>query len=209
MAPLDEWSDAIHLIGAGGIGTHVLLALIELGAREVNVWDDDIVAPHNRPTQFVYSKSDIGKPKVAGMQRFVEAQGYDTVIKPHYKRVDAKTKLQGVVISGVDTMASRNNIWQALKYNPFVPLYIDGRVGDAYVHVMTIEPCNPTHIERYESTFFDDTAATDLSCSTRENPHSALAVAQMVSMNFSLFLQGEDVKDAVYRNLRHEAASVQ
>ncbi len=210
MATLFEWPDEIHLIGVGGIGTHVLLALIELGAQEVHIWDDDIVSAHNRPTQFIYTKDDIGKLKVNGAVAFVERQGYDTVVIPHAERITALTDLSGIVISGVDTMASREQIWEALKVSgPMTPIYIDGRIGDERVHVLTLDPCNPIQAERYERSLIPDSPTTDRSCTTRANPHSAIAVASMVSMNLSLLLAGEPVKDAVYRDLRLEAISTQ
>jgi len=210
MATLHEWSDDVHLIGLGGIGTHVLLALIELGVREVHVWDDDIVSAHNRPSQFIYTKDDVGSPKVDGVVVFVQRQGYDIVIIPHYERVTAATVLSGIVISGVDTMASRMQIWQAVRQcGPMTPVYIDGRIADENVHMLTLDPCNPAEVERYEKALIPDSGTRDLSCTTRQNPHSALAVASMVSINLTLLLAGQGVKDTVFRNLRLEARSTQ
>jgi len=206
MVTLREWPDEIHLIGAGGIGTHVLLALIELGAKTIHVWDDDLVERHNRPSQFVYTPDDVGSPKVQGMQRFVERQGYSTTVIPHQVRVDATTSLNGIVVSGVDSMASRKEIWKAiLGSRGFVPVYIDGRIEDEHVHLMNVDPLDPIQVKQYEKTLFDDGSASALSCTTNENPHSPLRVAEKVSMNLTLFLRGEPVKLAVYSNLRLEA----
>jgi molybdopterin/thiamine biosynthesis adenylyltransferase len=206
---VDRWPDAIHLIGVGGIGTHVLLALIELGAKEVHVWDDDIVSAHNRPNQFVYAKGDIGEPKVYGVQQFVERQGYDVTIVPHAERVAGNTVLEGIVISGVDTMSSRKVIWESVSRSAsFIPVYIDGRIGDEYVYVLTIDPCDPLQTERYQKTLLGDNDVRDLSCTTRENPHAALTVAATVSTHLTLRLAGEPVKDAVYRNLKREATPI-
>jgi len=206
MATLHEWADDIHLIGVGGIGSHVLLALIELGASEIHVWDDDTVSAHNRPNQFIYDKGDIGHRKVEGAYRFVQRQDYDTRIIPHFERVTAATELSGIVISGVDTMASRMQIWLAVKESgPMIPIYIDGRIGDENVHMLTLDPCNPVEVERYETSLVSDSEIRDMSCTTRLNPHSALAVASMVSMNLTLRLAEEEVRDTVFRNLRLEA----
>jgi molybdopterin/thiamine biosynthesis adenylyltransferase len=208
MATLDNWPDDIHLIGAGGIGSHVLLALIELGARTIHVWDDDTVAAHNRPNQIIYSKSDVGKPKVDGMVRFVESQGYDTTIIPHLERVTSDTPLTGIVISGVDDMANRKDVWKAVVFNPLVSFYIDGRIGDDVGWVFALDPSDPKDTVRYETTLFDDDEVEDLSCTTRLNPHSALFVAQRVSISLVLFRENKPVKIACYSDLRREATSV-
>lgn len=205
MSAISEWPDAFHLIGAGGIGTHVLLALIELGVSEVHVWDDDVVSAHNRPNQFIYNKSDIGKFKVEGMARFVEAQNFDIELILHTERVSEKTDLAGIVISGVDSLESRKSIWRAVQASDlFISLYIDARLGGEEVHLMTIDPSDPQQVELYMRTL-PTAEPKDLSCVTRENPHSALGVAQMVSTNLSLYFKGEPVKGAIYRNLRLEA----
>lgn len=202
---LSDWPDAIHLIGAGGIGTHAMLALIELGAEEVHVWDDDIVVPHNRPTQFMYSKSDIGQPKVLGIKRFVESQDFDVTIIPHERRVDAQAKLTGIVISGVDDLLERRAIWQAVRGTSLIPFYFDGRIRDAHVQAFTIKPTDPIEVKRYEKWLRLDEQATDQSCTTRQNPHSALRVAQVLSINLTSFLRGEPVKDIHRVDLRQEA----
>ena len=201
-----QWPDEIHLIGAGGIGSHVLLALIELGATEVHVWDDDIVEAHNRPNQFVYTATDIGRLKVEGMVRFVERQAFAMRVIPHQERVTESTELSGIIVSGVDSMMSRKSIWQAVLASAgYIHTYVDGRIGDELVHMLTVDPCEPVMVERYEKTLLDEGDIPDRGCTTRENPHSALAVASMVSINLTLRLAGEPVKDAVYRNLRQEA----
>ena len=206
MATLRDWPEAVHLIGVGGIGTHVLLALIELGAREVHVWDDDIVSPHNRPNQFIYNKDDIGRPKVNGARRFVRSQQYDTIVIRHNRRVTKDTRLSGIVISGVDSMASRTEIWEAVcNSGGLVSTYIDGRIGDDHVWVFTTDPYDHDKAERYQSTLYSDEEAADLSCTTRQNPHSALTVASIVSINLSLLLAEEPVNEADYRILTQEA----
>jgi len=207
---LHAWPDNVHLIGVGGIGTHVLVTLVELGVREVHIWDDDIVSAHNRPTQFIYTKQDIGKPKVEGALKFIERQGFDTTVIPHNERVCADTDLSGIVISGVDTMASRMVIWEAVQSSgAMTPIYIDGRIGDECLHVLTLDPCDPIAVKRYERSLIPDSRSKDRSCTTRDNPHSAIAVASMVSINLTLLLAGETVKDAVFRNLRLEASNIQ
>ena len=171
------------------------------------MWDPDIVEAHNRPNQFMYTPADVGDLKVAGMKRFVERQGFETeILTQPYAVTPDETRLTGIVISGVDSMNSRHAIWQAIRTEDYlIDTYIDARIGDEFVHVMTVDPNNPRHVELYERTLFTEDEVPDLGCTTRENAHSAFAAAQIVSINLTLLLAGEPVKEAVYRNLRQEA----
>lgn len=204
MATLEEWYDDIHLIGVGGIGTHVLLTLIEMGAREVHIWDDDIVSSHNLPSQIIYAKDDIGRDKVVAARDFVERQGYDTRIIPHAERVVPDTELSGLVISGVDSMASRSDIWQAIDASEgLVSLYIDARIGGHFVHLFAFDPSDPTYSVPYaEKALLPDGAVADLSCITRENPHTAQTVSASVGVILHLFVQGEPFEASNYGDSR-------
>lgn len=212
MSTLNDWPDEIHLIGAGGISNHVLLILNELGARTVHVWDDDVVAGHNRPNQFMFTKKDIGQPKVDAMVRFAERQDWDTVVVPHQERVHVKVDiLCGIVISGVDSIESRRDIWQAVqKTKVYIPLYLDGRITDEFSHIFDVDPCDSVRVERYEKSLVSAPKSNAArNCTTRENPHSAFDIAKSVSTHLTLFLRGQTAKEAVYRNLLQEARSVQ
>jgi hypothetical protein len=139
---LARWPHEIHVIGMGGVGTHVLQMLLEHGTREVHIWDHDLVEAHNLPTQFLYCPLDIGYPKVESAAKFVDERGFETIIITHDEWATAKTKLSGIVISGVDSIASRDEIWQGIEYNSEVFLYIDARIGTSPGSSPTAKPLN-------------------------------------------------------------------
>jgi hypothetical protein len=139
------------------------------------------------------------------MIRYVASQDHDIRIIPHYEFVTEQTEFSGIVISGVDTPESRRTIWRAIQSSDvFVSLYMDGRLGGDEIYLLSIDPTNPDQIERYDKTLVLK-GAVDQSCATRENPHSAFGIAQMVSMNLTLFFEGKPFRDAVRRNLRVDA----
>ncbi len=51
-------------LGAGGLGTNVALQLCRLGVRKIYLIDKDVVDVHNLNRQILFSKEDIGHPKV-------------------------------------------------------------------------------------------------------------------------------------------------
>jgi hypothetical protein len=202
---LADWPHDIHVIGMGGIGTHVLQTLLEYGCREVHIWDADIVEPHNLPTQFLYCPLDIGRPKVEAAAWFVQERMFETQIVIHNEWVTEKTMLSGIVISGVDTMSSRAAIWTAIEFNFEVYLYIDARIGADSVQILTVDPNVPDEIDIYKTWLFPDADAQELGCATRKNPHSAQAVGQMLSTHLALFMRDEPIVSFVERDLLSES----
>ena len=77
----------VTVIGAGGIGSAVLLGLAKLGVSDFTIFDDDDVEPHNLPNQLLYTEADIGSLKVdAAKVRLGELDPTITVTT-HAKRV--------------------------------------------------------------------------------------------------------------------------
>lgn len=51
-------------IGAGGLGSVVIMNLLRLGVKKIIIVDFDKVDIHNLNRQFMYSLADVGKSKV-------------------------------------------------------------------------------------------------------------------------------------------------
>jgi hypothetical protein len=51
-------------LGVGGLGCSVALELVRLGFKRIYLLDNDVVDTHNLNRQILFSKDDIGKPKV-------------------------------------------------------------------------------------------------------------------------------------------------
>lgn len=197
-----RWTWPLHVIGLGGIGSALLLPLVKLGVSEIHIWDNDIVEPHNVPAQLLYRVSDVGKSKVEAAASVIDSYGMDVRIHQHNQWVTPSTELEGVVMSGVDSITSRQLIWEAVKYNPQVPLYVDGRIGSENVQVLTANPSDDDSITRYESWFFSAEEAADLPCSARTIIHSPLQVAAWMIIQLTLYARGELPKGCVLANLR-------
>jgi hypothetical protein len=76
--------------------------------------------------------------------------------------------MAGIVIAGVDSMKSRFAIWEAVKFNFEVPLYIDGRIGGEEIQLFTVNPSDLEDIEYYEESWlFPDEEGAPLPCAAR------------------------------------------
>ena len=51
-------------MGVGGLGSVVAISLMRLGVGKLYLVDYDVVDIHNLNRQIIFSKADVGKPKV-------------------------------------------------------------------------------------------------------------------------------------------------
>ncbi|MCJ8190151.1 HesA/MoeB/ThiF family protein [Sphingomicrobium aestuariivivum] len=102
----------IALIGAGGIGSGVLPALVGAGIGHVTLVDDDAVSLSNLQRQWLFTTGDVGAAKAPLARRFAEARNPHVHIDAHGVKVTADNVgdlLTGhdLVIDGTDNFATR------------------------------------------------------------------------------------------------------
>lgn len=179
----------VTVIGCGGIGSIAALELACMGCPKLLLIDDDTVENHNRPSQLSL-KLDINKPKVEAVKNVVNLFT-DTVVDILKERFDGTQSLNGVVISGVDSMESRQRIWEKAKWNLEIPLYIDARTGGETIQVFTIRPCKIEDIEIYEGNLFGDEEAEELPCTSRAIMYTGFGIASIIGSQFKKWLKDE------------------
>ena len=188
VSPSDLANLKVTVIGVGGIGSPTTLALAKMGVSQISVYDDDSVELHNLPNQ-LYRLSDLGKTKVEALSDATD----------DYAGVSLETKaerfenqqLSGVVISGVDSMAARKAIWQKIKFNPSVQLYIEARMGAEVCRIHTVRPTDPTEVKWYETTLYSDEQAQDLPCTARAIIYTVFVVAGLIANQVKKLARGQ------------------
>jgi hypothetical protein len=182
----------VTVIGAGGIGSFVLLALTKMGVGDVTVWDFDTVEEHNAPNQ-LYGPKHVGMNKVDAAQQICESlAGVDTFKYTSYTE-RFHPPVDGVVVSGVDSMAARKEIWDSIKYQPIIPLYVDARMGAQVCRINSIDPCDPEHIRWYEETLTSDEEALQEPCTARAIVYNGFMIASLVANQVKKFAKREEV----------------
>lgn len=193
----EQFTWPVHVIGLGGIGSALVLPLVKLGLRsELHLWDDDaVIEPHNIPAQLLYRRSDVGKPKAETVAEILNpyCEPQCTLV-PHAERVTGDTPLSGVVIGGVDSMASRKAIWEAVEFNPEVPLYIDGRIGGGQFQLFTINPSDIDDVDFYHDWLFDDSEGSPLPCAARTVIGPPVTLAGLSITQLTRFARGLPTK---------------
>lgn len=193
----ETWSWPVHLIGAGGINNLVVLVLAKMGITEIHAWDDDVLESRNLPTEVGYSTTMCGQPKVAAMADVIyHLMPSGVEFHQHQERMTAQTKLSGVVIAGVDSMSSRQEIWRCVQDNFLdIPFFIDGRSGGEEVQLFTFSPSDFAAREDYETWLFDDSEAAALECGARNIGYISAYLAGEIGHLITMFHRGIAVKD--------------
>lgn len=199
-----KFSWPVHVIGLGGIGSALVLPLIKLGIRtELHLWEHDLVEPHNIPAQLIYRPSDFGTSKVEAARSFIERMEADCTVVPHDEWVTADTELEGIVITGVDSMKSRMSIWQAVSAHSYlVPFFMDGRIGGESYQLLSLNPSDYDRVQAYEQWLFPDEEAAELPCAARTVIHPAVELAAKMVAQLTLFAREEPIKANIMANMK-------
>jgi ThiF family len=188
----DQLDLPITVVGCGGIGSFVVLALAKMGCRALSAYDDDRVEPHNIPNQ-AYRLADVGRLKVEALAELVRDIA-GVALDLRAERVRSQ-RLQGVVVAAVDTMSARREIWlQGIRHRAAVPLYIDARMGAEVARVLTVRPADPDDIRRYEASLHSDEEAANLPCTAQAIVYTGFSIAGLVASQIKKFLTGEPFK---------------
>ncbi len=131
------------VVGVGAIGRQVALQLNSIGGiGRIRLIDFDTVELVNLGPQG-YFHSDIGKSKVEAtysLCRMANAdQNIDIINERFSNEIDLDPE-RSVIFSCVDTMAARQEIWNASRER--CQLYIDGRMAVETVRILIKLPCS-------------------------------------------------------------------
>lgn len=102
----------VLVIGAGGLGSPVLLYLAAAGVGTLGVVDDDVVDLSNLQRQIAHSTDSVGEPKVESAARTIAAINPDVDVIPHNERIGPDNALKlisnyDVIADGSDNFATR------------------------------------------------------------------------------------------------------
>lgn len=136
----------VLVVGAGGLGSPLLLYLAAAGIGTLGIIDDDAVDLSNLQRQIVHATSRVGEAKVNSAKETLAAVNPDTQVICHHERLSAENALDrisdyDVIADGSDNFATRFLVNDACFFaqKPLVSgaiLRFDGQVATfkAYEH---------------------------------------------------------------------------
>ena len=178
----------ITLVGVGSLGSFTALLIASMGFENIIAYDPDLVEYHNHRNQ-LYREGDFNKPKAEVLSQLIN---YLTPVKivPVMALAGKGTKFSEVTIVMVDSMTARRNIFDEVKYNPRVKLYIDARSSGSYALVYAVNPCDPDGVKKYEENFYSDADAAQVACSDQTTLPTVWNVAAAAGQVLQLWSQG-------------------
>jgi adenylyltransferase/sulfurtransferase len=93
----------VLVVGAGGLGSPLLMYLAAAGVGTLGIVDDDTVSLSNLQRQIVHATPDIGRPKTASAAETVAALNPDVRVVVHEERLTAANAI--ALFSGYDLVA--------------------------------------------------------------------------------------------------------
>lgn len=196
IIPMDSLRHKITIIGAGAIGSFTALALTKMGFTDVEVWDFDEVSVENMNCQW-YRFGDIGKPKVNALQELVFDFTKIKIIPKQERYVDQE--LSGILITAVDSMAARKQIWERLKAGNYgVTWLIDPRMAAEYAMSFVINPWDEKDRETYEKVLYSDEESVNERCTAKATMYTSTMIAGYVAKHVK-----DLITDGKYARVTH------
>jgi len=171
-----------HVIGAGAVGSYTALILGKMGAQEITIYDPDRVEETNISNQ-LYKHDDIGKNKVDVLESLLKEHTETEIRKVPQKFNNLVS--HGIVISAVDSMESRKDIWDNIKDQRF-KLYIDSRMGGLTGVVYPVYPGDSSFDQKLEGT------RVDLPCTGRGISYTSSGISSFIGILVKKFLNGQE-----------------
>lgn len=189
----------VVIIGLGHIGSNAAHELASLGFKRLILYDDDKVEEVNFPGQFYRDPADLGKFKGEALREILCSFHADLQITARKERFTGRRQLEGIVVSGVDSMEARKEIWQAIKFNMAVPLYIDGRTGGEVIECHTVRPCQIEDIEAYEKTLLHK--GVPLPCGGKSVGYAGRILAGLMACQIKKWTKKEEYSPKIVFNI--------
>ena len=118
----------VLVVGAGGLGSPVLLYLAAAGVGTIGIIDDDTVSLDNLQRQIVHQTADVGRPKVESAKDAIQRLNPHVVVETYEERLTAANALD--IIGRYDIVADgSDNFANALsRQRRLLPCQEDARV---------------------------------------------------------------------------------
>lgn len=210
ILPIHTLGEQITVIGAGAIGSFVVLSLVKMGFENITVFDFDTVDVENMNCQF-YRFSDIGKPKVLALAELVfDFTGVK--IEAINKKYEGG-KFPGIVIPAVDSMKVRELVWnEHSMLSPSTKYVIDPRMSAETALMFTMNPMNERDNESYRNTLYTDADAVQERCTAKSTMYTVLSISGLVAKTVKDIVTGHpyprvtmwSIKDNQYTSINED-----
>ena len=192
----DRLAMPITIVGAGASGSYTALA--KMGCGSLTVFDHDLVEEHNQPNQ-IYGQTYLGMNKAEALSMMLlEMEGL-TVDAHAARYVDQPLGRPGdqkrLVISCVDSMAARRDVWEQVKAQGSranTITLIDPRQGGEFIVVYTATSHGDLiGAQEYEESLHPAGESLRLPCTARAVIYNSMFTGTLVAVLVKKLALGE------------------
>jgi len=197
IIPDDKVKDiSVAIIGAGAIGSHAAEMLCKMGVQKLLIFDFDDVESHNVANQG-YFNNEIGYKKVESLhRRLTEGTGAE-IIAEDRRFEGGETFQENYVISAVDNMATRSDIWSSFLVSSNARYFLDGRMGAREGSVFFVDKSNAESVSYYDQSLFPDEEAVQLPCTEKSTIFCAYGISSVMGALIAKSIIGDEIKYSV------------
>jgi molybdopterin/thiamine biosynthesis adenylyltransferase len=164
----EDLVDPITIVGCGAVGSNLAITAAKMGFHNFVLWDADLVESHNLPNQ-AYDLAHVGMKKVDALEDVL------TRFNPKInvtKNADFLTKenssqVNGLMVIATDTMKSRYEFHDIIKWNTKIVGAFECRLGFDYGEVNYINPLDPSSCKNFQSGLRPDSDIPEGPCNLR------------------------------------------
>lgn len=201
--------EEVWLVGLGGIGSWVGLALSKMGFDELVLYDFDNVAIENAGTQ-LYGATHVNKFKV---DSFIEIASLLSVGEK--RRFTPRTKWtsafmhEGVALLMVDTMEMRAQFFKeqtkycAGTYSWCSRWLFDARMSAEEAHLYIIDLERKEDRDFYAKTLYTDAQAAQEPCTARATVYTGMMIAGLICKTVKDVLAGIEHPRMIQWDIKH------
>jgi molybdopterin-synthase adenylyltransferase len=133
----------VLIIGAGGLGSPLLMYLAAAGVGTIGIIDDDIVSLDNLQRQIVHDTAHVGLPKVESAKEMIARLNPHVRVETYIARLDASNALDiisryDIACDGSDNFATRYLVSDACYFAKRILVF--AAVGPFDGYVTTFKP---------------------------------------------------------------------
>ena len=213
ILPVDKLQEiSLLIVGVGAIGRPTSLLASATGFGSIGICDPDTVEPHNLAAQG-YKESDVGRKKVIALSSEMEATNSETRYI-HLVREFDETMFDQVldvspavgrnrklvVISCVDSIDVRKEIWEAASKHSSLELFLDARMSGPVLQVYGAQK-GWSSFAYYPTSLFPSDEAFQAPCSARSMLYPCYTIAGMLVSQISNWMRGLPVEPYISMNL--------
>ncbi|MDF1761424.1 MAG: ThiF family adenylyltransferase [Coxiellaceae bacterium] len=137
---------SVLILGLGGVGSNMLLALVALGIKNITIVDYDKVALENLNRQILYNEKDVGRKKVTSAVGNICNFNTDLNITYRDLKITSAKQLddlvcgKDLVVSAIDEPRNEVLDWVNLACVKYQTPYIAGGLDSRWASYFTIIP---------------------------------------------------------------------